>query len=207
MRSSFLLLPLLLAACATQESQQESHLPNHPPGEARSPGGMVSSATPEATNAGLIVLRDGGNAVDAAVAVGFALAVSYPQAGNVGGGGFMVIRMADGRTTAIDFRERAPAAATRDMFLDSSGNFLPERAQLGALAAGVPGTPAGLLLALEHYGSKSPADVLRPAIQLADSGFTVHPRLHSDLAEQQDQFRQFPSTTSKWWLSWHRARC
>ena len=142
MRSSLLLLPLLLIACVIQGNQ-----PAHDaPGEARSATGMVSAATPEATEAGLRVLRNGGNAVDAAVAVGFALAVTYPQAGNLGGGGFMVIRMSDGRTTTIDFRERAPAAATRDMFLDSSGNFLPERAQLGALAAGVPGSPAACFL-------------------------------------------------------------
>ncbi|MBK8911919.1 MAG: gamma-glutamyltransferase [Chlorobi bacterium] len=190
MRSSLLLLPLLLIACVIQGNQ-----PAHDaPGEARSATGMVSAATPEATEAGLRVLRNGGNAVDAAVAVGFALAVTYPQAGNLGGGGFMVIRMSDGRTTTIDFRERAPAAATRDMFLDSSGNFLPERAQLGALAAGVPGSPAGLLLALERYGSKPLPEVLQPAIALADSGFTIHPRLHDDLAEKRDPFLQFPST-------------
>lgn len=157
---------------------------------------MISSATPEATEAGLSVLRNGGNAVDAAVAVGFALAVTYPQAGNLGGGGFMVIRMADGRTTTIDFRERAPAAATRDMFLDSAGNFLPERAQTGALAAGVPGSPAGLLFALERYGSKSPAEIIQPAIHLADTGFPIHARLHDDLSEKREQFLQFPSTRS-----------
>lgn len=187
---SSLLLPLLLVACATQNNQQ----PRHTPGEARSAMGMISCATPEATEAGLHVLRNGGNAVDAAVAVGFALSVTLPQAGNLGGGGFMVIRMNDGRTTTIDFRERAPAAATRDMFLDSSGNFLPERAQLGALAAGVPGSPAGLLLALERWGSKPRAEVIQPAIRLADSGFAIHPQLHDDLAEKHAQFLLFPST-------------
>lgn len=189
---SLFLLSLLFIACAKQENQQ----PHDISGEARSAVGMISSATPEATEAGLTVLRNGGNAVDAAVAVGFALAVTYPQAGNLGGGGFMVIRMADGRTTTIDFRERAPAAATRDMFLDSAGNFLSERAQVGALAAGVPGSPAGLLFALERYGSKSSSEVIQPAIRLADTGFPIHARLHNDLSEKRDQFLQFPSTRS-----------
>lgn len=189
--SLLLLLPLLLVACAKQENQQP---PLRSPSEARSAMGMISCATPEATEAGLRVLRNGGNAVDAAVAVGFALSVTLPQAGNLGGGGFMVIRMSDGRTTTIDFRERAPAAATRDMFLDSAGTFLPERAQRGALAAGVPGSPAGLLFALERYGSKPRAEVIQPAIGLADSGFAIHPPLHDDLAEKRDQFLLFPST-------------
>jgi gamma-glutamyltranspeptidase / glutathione hydrolase len=161
---------------------------------ARSQSGMISSASEEATRAGLAVLRDGGNAVDAAVAVGFALAVTLPQAGNLGGGGFMVIRMADGRTTTLDFRETAPGAATRDMFLDSAGNFVPSRSQLGALAAGVPGSTAGLLTALEKYGTKDRRDILRPAIKLAEQGFRVHERLNEDLSGKLSEFANFPGT-------------
>jgi gamma-glutamyltranspeptidase/glutathione hydrolase len=155
---------------------------------------MISSASEEATRAGLEVLANGGNAVDAAAAVGFALAVTLPQAGNLGGGGFMVIRMADGRTTTIDFRETAPAAATRDMYLDSAGSFIADRSQLGALASGVPGSPAGLLMAVERYGALGRERVLAPAIRLADSGFTVHPRLTADLESKLSLFAHFPST-------------
>jgi gamma-glutamyltranspeptidase/glutathione hydrolase len=155
---------------------------------------MISSASEEATRAGLAVLRDGGNAVDAAVAVGFALAVTLPQAGNLGGGGFMVIRMADGRTTTLDFRETAPGAATRDMFLDPAGNFVPSRSQLGALAAGVPGSTAGLLMALEKYGTKDRRDILQPAINLAEQGFPVHERLNEDLRGKLNDFAHFPGT-------------
>ena len=100
----------------------------------------------------LHVLQHGGNAVDAAVAVGFALAVTHPAAGNLGGGGFMVIRMADGRETTIDYREMAPAAAVRDMFLDTSGEPVPERSLVGPLASGVPGSVAGMALAQRRYG-------------------------------------------------------
>ncbi len=173
---------------------QTERIPEADPRVARSTGGMVSSATPEATAAGLAVLERGGNAVDAAVAVGFALAVTYPQAGNLGGGGFMLIRMADGRTAAIDFRERAPAAATRAMFLDSAGNFVPDRSQIGALAVGVPGSPAGLLLALRKYGTRSAADVIAPAIGLAENGYRVHAGLATEFAEKAGLFARFPST-------------
>ncbi len=130
-----LMIPFLFVPLACS-APQDARLPADTRA-ARSYGGMVSSATEEATDAGLEVLRSGGNAVDAAVAVAFALAVTLPQAGNLGGGGFMVIRTADGRATTIDFRETAPAAARRDMYLDSAGTFLPDRSQLGALAAGV----------------------------------------------------------------------
>ncbi|MDB5033157.1 MAG: gamma-glutamyltransferase [Chlorobi bacterium] len=156
--------------------------------------GMVSSATPEATQAGMEVLRGGGNAVDAAVAVGFALAVSLPQAGNLGGGGFMVIRMADGRSTTFDFRERAPGKATRDMYLDSAGNVIPDLSLTGALAAGVPGSPAGLLAALDKYGTKPRRQVIGPAIRLAAEGFRVQPGLAANIAEKLHDFSRFPST-------------
>ena len=133
---------------------------------------MVVSTRDEATRAGLEILRDGGNAVDAAVAVGFALAVAHPAAGNLGGGGFMLIRFADGRSTFLDFRERAPAAAHRDMYLDKDGNPTDDD-QVGYRASGVPGSARGFELALRKYGTKPWAQVLRPAIELAERGFEV----------------------------------
>ena len=136
------------------------------------PHAMIVSNSALASEAGLSILRQGGNAVDAAVATGFALAVTYPQAGNIGGGGFMVIRMADGRSAAIDYREIAPLAATRNMYLDAQGR-LTDRSRIGALAAGVPGAVAGMAAALEKYGTMSLAQVVTPAIRLAADGFVV----------------------------------
>jgi gamma-glutamyltranspeptidase/glutathione hydrolase len=133
---------------------------------------MVVTQEKHATDAGVQVLRSGGNAVDAAVAIGFALAVTHPYAGNIGGGGFMLIRMADGRTSFIDFRETAPAGASRDMYLDSSGQ--PTNASVvGWRSVGVPGTVHGLELANKKYGSKPWAQLLAPAINLATAGIPV----------------------------------
>jgi len=131
--------------------------------------GAVSSAEAHASRVGLDVLRAGGNAVDAAVAVGFALAVTHPSAGNIGGGGFMVVRMADGSTAAFDYRERAPAAAHRDMYLDKKGNPTDERLW-GAKAAGIPGTVAGLAMAHDRFGTRPWKELLAPAIALARNG-------------------------------------
>ena len=143
--------------------------------------GMVVSADSIASAAGVEVLRQGGNAVDAAVMVGFVMAVTYPEAGNLGGGGFMLIRMADGRATMIDFREKAPAAARKDMFLDPAGNPVPGMSQRGTIAAGVPGTVAGLLMALERYGTKRRSELLGYPIRLANDGFRVDERLVASL--------------------------
>ncbi len=139
----------------------------------RSKNGMVVTAEPLATKVGAQILKKGGNAVDAAVAVGFALAVTYPTAGNLGGGGYMVIHLKDGTQTTIDYRETAPKAALKDMFIDSSGKFQPKLSQEGATSAGVPGSVAGLLHALEKYGSMKLADVIQPAINLAKDGFPL----------------------------------
>jgi gamma-glutamyltranspeptidase/glutathione hydrolase len=133
---------------------------------------MVSSDAPLASEAGVQILERGGNAVDAAVAVAFAMAVVYPEAGNIGGGGYMLIRMADGRSAALDFREIAPLAATRDMYLDAAGN-LTRKSIVGPLASGVPGSVAGLTEALTKYGSMPLADVMAPAIKYAEEGFTI----------------------------------
>ncbi|MCF7843157.1 MAG: gamma-glutamyltransferase, partial [Lentisphaeria bacterium] len=129
--------------------------------------GMVVAHDELAAQAGRDILAAGGNAVDAAVAVGYALAVTYPQAGNIGGGGFMVIRMADGRMAAIDYREKAPAMATRDMFLDDSGRVVQGLSLRGGLAVGVPGTVVGLQMALDNYGTMKLKKVVDPAITLA----------------------------------------
>jgi gamma-glutamyltranspeptidase/glutathione hydrolase len=154
----------------------------HKPGRAATFGAraMVVSDAALATEVGVEMLRRGGNAVDAAVAVGFALAVVYPEAGNLGGGGYMVIRMADGRTAALDYREVAPLAATRDMFLDEHGEAT-EKSVVGPLASGVPGAVAGLVEAHTRYGSLPLPDVLRPAIRLAAHGFAVDSALARSL--------------------------
>ena len=133
---------------------------------------MVASDAPLGSAAGVEILKRGGNAVDAAVAVGFANAVAYPEAGNIGGGGYMVIHMADGRAAALDYREVAPLAATRDMYLDANGK-LTDRSVVGPTASGVPGAVAGLTAALAKYGRMSLAEVMVPAIRYAEEGIVV----------------------------------
>jgi gamma-glutamyltranspeptidase/glutathione hydrolase len=162
----------------------------------RSEHGMVVSASPEASAVGAAILRAGGNAVDAAVATGFALAVTYPSAGNIGGGCYIVVHMADGREAAIDARETAPAAARRDMYLDSAGNAIADRSLYGPLSAGVPGSVDGTLYALEKFGSMSREELLRPAIHLAREGFPLHPRLAYGFRIYENEFRRYPSTWS-----------
>ena len=152
--------------------------------------GMVSSATRLASEAGVEILRNGGNAVDAAVAVGYALAVTYPVAGNLGGGGFMVVRMADGRTAAIDYREIAPLAATRDMYLDANGQPT-DRSRVGHLASGVPGSVAGMSEMLARHGTKPLAEVIAPALRMAEQGFVVDSSLHRSLRSSQEKLTRF----------------
>ena len=135
--------------------------------------GMVVTAQHLATHVGVDVLKAGGNAVDAAVAVGYALAVVYPAAGNLGGGGFMTVQLADGRKTFLDFREKAPLAATADMYLDKDGNVVEGLSAKGHLAVGVPGTVSGMELALSKYGTLKRAQVIAPAIKLAENGFAL----------------------------------
>ena len=157
--------------------------------------GMVSSASGLATDIGVDVLRKGGNAVDAAVAVGFALSVALPNSGNIGGGGFMILH--DGKTgkdTAIDFREMAPAAATRDLFLDAQGNVIVDKSLFTQAAIGVPGTVAGLTYALEHYGTMKRAALLAPAVALANKGFPVGETLASRFAAEHDHLAAWAGT-------------
>ncbi|MFL1547071.1 gamma-glutamyltransferase [Pseudomonas sp. O39] len=135
--------------------------------------GMVVTAQHLATHVGVDVLKAGGNAVDAAVAVGYALAVVYPAAGNLGGGGFMTVQLADGRKTFLDFREKAPLAATADMYLDKDGKVIDGLSAKGHLAVGVPGTVSGMETALSQYGTLKRAQVIAPAIKLAENGFEL----------------------------------
>jgi len=136
--------------------------------------GMVVSVDEYATRVGIDILKKGGNAVDAAVAVGFALAVTFPAAGNIGGGGFLVCRLpADGEVVALDFREKAPGRASADMYLDESGTYVEERSLVGHLAVGVPGTVKGFELAVQDYGRLSWSEVIAPAIKLAEEGFSL----------------------------------
>jgi gamma-glutamyltranspeptidase/glutathione hydrolase len=153
--------------------------------------GMVASSSPIASQVGVDIMKKGGNAVDAAVAVGFALAVTHPAAGNIGGGGFMVIRLANGRSTTVDFREVAPKAATRDMYLDKTGNPTDE-SRVGPLAVGVPGSIAGLALAEQEYGKLTLAEVMAPAIDLAANGFILKDHVEESLAHARPLFDTVP---------------
>ncbi|WP_133576187.1 gamma-glutamyltransferase [Pedobacter metabolipauper] len=146
--------------------------------------GMVVTASPIASKVGLEILKKGGNAVDAAVAVQFALAVVYPNAGNIGGGGFMVYRSATGEVNTLDFREKAPSLASRDMYLDSIGNPITDKSLYGRLASGIPGSVAGMAEAHQKYGHLKWADLLKPAIDLATNGFKI-------TARQADELNQF----------------
>jgi gamma-glutamyltranspeptidase / glutathione hydrolase len=157
--------------------------------------GMVATQEETATRIGLEVLQQGGNAVDAAVTVGFALAVTLPRAGNLCGGGFMLVHdAANGDTVSIDYREKAGGNAFRDMFLDEEGNADPEKSRYSGLAAGVPGTVAGLALALERYGTISLAQAIAPGIELAEQGIVVSEGLAASLDGAGDRLRKWPSS-------------
>jgi gamma-glutamyltranspeptidase / glutathione hydrolase len=158
------LLPLLVALCTAQATCAQGLRPTH----ARR--GMVVSVHPEASKIGAEIMQQGGNAVDAAVATGFALAVVHPAAGNIGGGGFMLLRKANGELHFLDFREKAPKAATRDMYLDERGNVIPNASLIGYKAIGVPGSVAGLVYAQKHWGRLPLKTVMQPAIRLARQG-------------------------------------
>ena len=156
---------------------------------------MVVSTEPRATQVGINVLKRGGNAVDAAVAVGFALAVTHPSAGNLGGGGFMLIRLArTGETVVVDYREMAPAGAGRNMYLDVQGNVIEDASTVGYRAAGVPGTVAGFSLALERYGTMKLADVIAPAVVLAREGVELSYHESESLRESRKLLERFPES-------------
>ena len=159
--------------------------------------GVVASRSPLASQVGANVLKAGGNAVDAAVAVGFALAVTHPSAGNLGGGGFMVIRLADGRVVANDHREKAPAKASRDMYLDDNGAVVPGLSTASHLAVGVPGTVDGLLEVLGRHGTLPREDVVAPAVQLAKDGFPLPADLAAQFKRQREAFAPYPASVAK----------
>jgi gamma-glutamyltranspeptidase/glutathione hydrolase len=158
--------------------------------------GMVVTAHRLASEVGVEVLRQGGNAVDAAVAVGYALAVVYPTAGNIGGGGFMTLHLADGRSTFLDFRERAPMAATKTMYLDPQGNVVPGLSTDGYLAVGVPGPVMGLETARDRYGTKERAELLAPAIRLAQDGFVFGPADVASFADGNEDLAKDPAAAA-----------
>ena len=159
--------------------------------------GMVASQEALATQVGVDILKQGGNAVDAAVAVGFALAVTLPQAGNLGGGGFMIVHLAEsGETIAIDYREKAPDAASRDMFLDAAGEADPQLSRFSGLAVGVPGTVAGLTLALERYGTMELAEVIAPATCFGRGGHLVTPDLAQSLEASREELEKYASSAA-----------
>ncbi len=157
--------------------------------------GMTVTTDTLATAAGIEILEAGGNAVDAAVAVHFALAVVNPEAGNIGGGGFMIVRLADNTRAALDFRERAPGLATADLYLDDAGNVTGQ-SWTGHLAAGVPGSVAGMEVAWERFGTLPWPRLLEPAIRLARDGFRVSDYLHRSIEGEADRLRRFPSSTA-----------
>jgi gamma-glutamyltranspeptidase/glutathione hydrolase len=192
-----LTVTLALFAGAAALAQSRSLAPIPPATPILAQHGMVVAQESRAARIGVEILDRGGNAVDAAVAVGFALAVTYPRAGNIGGGGFMVIHLAkDNKDTTIDYRETAPAAATQTMFLDAKGEPDPEKSRDGALAIGVPGTVAGLALAHDKYGSGtlSLADLMAPAIRLAREGFLVEDDTADSLPAARDRLARWPSS-------------
>ena len=156
--------------------------------------GIVASTSPIASRVGADIMQRGGNAIDAAVAVGLALAVTWPSAGNLGGGGFMMIRRAGGDTEVVDYRERAPLAASRDMYLDKDGNVIKDASTVGYKAIGVPGSVAGLALALQRHGKLKWADVIEPARRLADAGFEIPLHVARSLRASSDLLSRFPES-------------
>ncbi len=185
-----LLLILVLSAC-TSESQKPHEV------GAVGASGMVASAHPLATKVGVEILKNGGNAFDAAVGVQFALAVVYPHAGNIAGGGFAVFRQADGTRGSLDFREKAPLAASRDMYLDATGNVIPDRSTLGHKAVGVPGSVAGMWELHQAFGKMPWAELIDPAIQLAHFGHVLTERAAVTLNDNQEGLKK-ANTYTPW---------
>jgi len=178
-------LPLLMAIILVVPAQATRQ-------PVRARHGMVVAMESIAADVGVSALQKGGNAVDAAVAVGFALAVTHPFAGNIGGGGYMLIRMADGRSTFIDFRERAPGKSTRDMYLDQQGNLTRDSIE-GWRSSGVPGSVRGFEMANTKYGRRTWAENMAPAIELATKGYPVSYPLAEGLRESRSLARDAES--------------
>ncbi|WP_291096064.1 MULTISPECIES: gamma-glutamyltransferase [unclassified Empedobacter] len=158
--------------------------------------GAVVTAHPEASKVGVEILKKGGNAIDAAIAVQFALAVVYPNAGNIGGGGFLVYRDAKGKTDALDYREKAPLKASEDMYWDKNGNAITDLSLYGQFAAGVPGTVDGMVKAHEKYGKLNWKELVQPAISLAQKGFKITKQQASELTNKHNDFVKYNSKTN-----------
>src|SRR5579862_5828382 len=186
MRKRNPLMVLLLAAISFLPLWAATH-------PAHAPHAIVVSVQELASRAGVEVMRAGGNAVDAAVATGFALAVVHPQAGNLGGGGFMLFRANDGKAHFIDFREKAPAAATANMYLNAQGNVIQDASVVGYKSIGVPGSVAGMVYAEKTYGKLSLAQVMAPAIKLARDGFALSWEDAKDIFDDKD-LAKFPES-------------
>lgn len=187
----FLLLFLFFVACKTEPQKVSlNEFDNFPKVGIIADTAVVSSGRAEASKIGLDILKKGGNAYDAAIAVELALAVTYPYAGNLGGGGFLVYRTRYGELGSFDFRETAPMAASRDMFLDAEGNFLKDKSKTGSLAVGVPGTIAGLFAIHEKLGSIPMEEILQPVIDLANEGYIVTEKQALHFEEYRDQFSE-----------------
>ena len=200
--TKILIAASLLAISSTIATAQYPQSPPTPPAQkfdwstepARGAKAMVVSDEKLASGVGVEIMKRGGNAIDAAVAVGFALAVVDPEAGNIGGGGFMLVRLANGRTSFIDYREVAPAKASREMYMKSDGTVDPQASLVGYRSVAVPGTVAGLTLALKTYGTMKLDDVMAPAIRLAENGFPVSENLSAQLRSMESVFNQFPTS-------------
>ena len=190
---SCLATPAAVLAQAASEFRAPTE-PNKdwPKSAVRGAHAMVATDEELGSEAGVEILKRGGNAVDAAVAVAFALAVVEPAAGNIGGGGFMLVRLADGRATFLDYREVAPGKATRDMYIKADGKLDEEASVIGYRSVAVPGTVAGLELALKTYGTLKLAEVMAPAIRLAENGFPVSEKLARELAQEKPNLERFP---------------
>ncbi|MEX2284046.1 MAG: gamma-glutamyltransferase [Gemmatimonadota bacterium] len=199
MRKTFLLLTAAMTACSSNPPAGQTEGPLQTgvleTEVSQSSNGMVASDSRLSAEVGARVLANGGNAVDAAVATAFALAVVYPEAGNIGGGGFMVVRMVDGSSAALDFREKAPLAATRDMYLDARGN-VTDKSLTGHLASGVPGAVAGLWTAHQRFGSKPWAELIAPAIEYAERGFTVDAHMAGVVRSYESRLELFPASAA-----------
>lgn len=183
----FLVLVFFALSCKTEKEPLVAPSPSEERGLVVS-NAMVVSAREEASKIGLEILQQGGNAFDAMVATEMALAVVYPYAGNLGGGGFMVYRLEDGETGALDYREKAPLAASKTMYLDNAGNVISEKSRFGGLAVGVPGTVAGIFAVHEKFGSMPMDKILAPVISLAQKGFVVTENQQKALKRYQDDF-------------------
>ncbi len=190
-KSAFYKTILILTSLTLFFSQLKCTAPVKP---VEAKNGMVVSASTIASEVGVKILKEGGNAVDAAVATGFALAVTLPYAGNIGGGGFMVIHLSDGTNTTIDYREKAPLSAFREMYLDEEGNVIPRLSLEGALSVGVPGSVAGMIYALKKYGTMPLEKVIQPAIDLAEKGWVLDESTANGFKKFVDVFKKYPST-------------